>query len=61
MKHELYFLIKDRAALLWMTIAFISAMMAVLLGLNDRGNTAFGCLRSKAKFMKRMLIIQISL
>lgn len=35
MKHELYFLIKDRAALLWMTIAFISAMMAVLLGLNE--------------------------
>jgi len=35
MRHELFFLIKDRAALLWMTIAFISAMMAVLLGLNE--------------------------
>jgi ABC-2 type transport system permease protein len=35
MRHELFFLIKDKAALLWMTIAFISAMMAVLLGLNE--------------------------
>ena len=35
MRHELFFLIKDRAALLWMTIAFFSAMMAVLLGLNE--------------------------
>jgi len=35
MRQELFFLIKDRAALLWMTIAFISAMMAVLLGLNE--------------------------
>lgn len=35
MRHELFFLLKDRAALLWMTIAFISAMMAVSLGLNE--------------------------
>ena len=35
MRHEFFFLIKDRAALLWMTIAFISAMMAVLLGLSE--------------------------
>jgi len=35
MRHEVFFLMKDRAALLWMTIAFISAMMAVSLGLNE--------------------------
>ena len=35
MKHEFFFLLKDRAALLWMMIAFLSAMVAVLLGLNE--------------------------
>ncbi len=35
MRHELFFLLKDKAALLWMMIAFVSAMMAVLLGLNE--------------------------
>ena len=35
MRHELRFLVKDRAALLWIIIAFVSAMMAVMLGLNE--------------------------
>ena len=35
MRHELFFLMKDKAALLWMMIAFVSAMTAVLLGLNE--------------------------
>lgn len=35
MKYELLFLLKDRAAMLWIAIAFLSALAAVLLGLND--------------------------
>jgi len=34
-KHEFFFLLKDKAALLWMSIAFFSALIAVLLGLNE--------------------------
>lgn len=37
MRHELFFLLKDKAALLWVSIAFISALMAVFLGLNEVG------------------------
>lgn len=35
MRSELFFLLKDRAALLWISIAFLSALMAVFLGLNE--------------------------
>lgn len=35
MRHEIRFLLKDRAALLWIVIAFLSALVAVLLGLNE--------------------------
>jgi len=35
MRHELRFLLKDRAALLWIFIAFVSAVIAVSLGLNE--------------------------
>ena len=37
MRHELFFLLKDKTALLWVSIAFISALMAVFLGLNEVG------------------------
>jgi len=35
MRHEFIFLLKDKAALLWISIAFFSALFAVMLGLNE--------------------------
>jgi len=37
MRHELFFLLKDKTALLWITIAFFAALFAVMLGLNEIG------------------------